>query len=150
MFLYSTLAARDCCGFAVPMASDTHRFTLPQNPAPANTNDLHPRRRKSLLLLGFPDESTRTSARKTARFSIERHPRATPALLACLLPDAVAMPLLNGHMDALIHLHHLQEIGFRGRCFVLAPPLPKPKLVLTELRAQARGLRITLLSASAS
>lgn len=102
-------------------------------------------RGKTLLCLGFAQALSLPDTCPYA--SVHAFPALTPALLAQYLPDAIALPLFGAQADASTQLHLLRTMGFRGRCFVLAPRLPNPKLVLAELRAEAPGLRIALLAA---
>ncbi len=99
-----------------------------------------------MLLLGFSEGFALPQSCQRAELTVASHPALTPRLLASLWPDTIAMPLLNGTTDALSHLRRLQDFGFRGRCIVLAPPLPDLKLVQNELRSQAYSLRISVLS----
>lgn len=50
--------------------------------------------------------------------------------------------------DAISVIEALCDAGFRGEIAVLAPPLLRPKMVETELRGLARGMRLRLLAGS--
>ena len=73
----------------------------------------------------------------------------TARLMSRVLPDAVVISLISHQTDAIEDLEVLSDLGFRGRCLVLAKTLPNRALVLKELRQHAAGLRITLLTVKA-
>ena len=76
------------------------------------------------------------------------HPSAdlSAALLAEIRPDRIILPLFGGPSDALTIIEHLEALGYAGRIFVLAPPLPRPALVERELRAAGPGTRLVLVT----
>lgn len=123
----------------------THPHTRPTPPA---TEPPAPRR-KTVVLLGFAQGFAQgfELPQRCQNVAVQHLSTLTPTALAELLPDAIALPLFDAQTDASAQLQLLHHLGFRGRCFVLTPPLPNPILVLRELRAEARGLRITLLNA---
>lgn len=69
-----------------------------------------------------------------------------PALLAELAPTVVVMPLFSAGQDALSMIEALEAAGFAGRILVIAPTLPRPRLVERELRAAGPGDRLTLMT----
>lgn len=64
----------------------------------------------------------------------------TPALLAATQPGIVVGPLLGPGFDAIDLIERLAGLGWRGALHVLAPELPDPRLVETELQACARDI----------
>ena len=75
-----------------------------------------------------------------------RFAEVTPALLSQLAPTVVIVPLFSGAHDAMSMVEVLEDFGFRGMIFVIAPPLPRPELVERELRAASPGSRLMLVS----
>ena len=69
----------------------------------------------------------------------------TAAALARHAPSAVVCQLFTERLDAIMVLRRLCEIGFAGRCVVIAPKLPQRGLVLTELRAEAGSIVVELI-----
>ncbi|MFV2035631.1 MAG: hypothetical protein ACC631_11105 [Halocynthiibacter sp.] len=67
------------------------------------------------------------------------------SVLESIEPDIVLAPLVGIGFDALDLAARLCRLGFRGRFRVLAPDLPNPDIVLTELRAQAPDIDCDLL-----
>ncbi|GLS87636.1 hypothetical protein GCM10010873_26100 [Cypionkella aquatica] len=65
--------------------------------------------------------------------------------LARIAPDLVVFPLFTATLDATIVLTKLNALGYRGRCLILTPRLPKPKLIETELRAYSGAIQLELL-----
>lgn len=70
----------------------------------------------------------------------------TAALLAEVTPAVVIMPLFAPEHDALSMIEALEALAFTGRIMVVAPALPRPKLVERELRAAGPGERLTLVT----
>ncbi len=70
----------------------------------------------------------------------------TGSVLAELRPTQVFLPLFAAEHDAAMAIEQLQELGYQGRITVLAPALPKPRLVERELRALGPGTRLVLIS----
>jgi hypothetical protein len=70
----------------------------------------------------------------------------TARSLADLAPGLVVLPLFAASHDAAAAVERLEELGYRGRITVLAPPLPRPALVERELRALGPGARLVLIS----
>lgn len=66
----------------------------------------------------------------------------TQRLFDRLSPPAVAVALFDPDTDVARSLTRLARLGYRGRVFVLAPPLPDAAMVEGELRAQFRSLRL--------
>ncbi|MES2434700.1 MAG: hypothetical protein V4586_12860 [Pseudomonadota bacterium] len=72
-----------------------------------------------------------------------------PAELARIAPDLVVFPLFSATLDAIVVLTRLNELGYAGRCLVLAPRLPKPHLIEAELRASQGAMQVQLLTSDA-
>ena len=68
------------------------------------------------------------------------------AFLAEHQPGLMIMPLFAAGYDAMAATERLQDLGYVGRIAVLAPSLPKPRLVEAELRAIGPGDRLSLIS----
>jgi hypothetical protein len=66
------------------------------------------------------------------------------ALLARVAPDIVALPLFGQGFDVLDALARLQTLGFAGRVMALAPPLPDPIPLLSDLGGGRGGLHVDL------
>jgi hypothetical protein len=75
-----------------------------------------------------------------------RFAELTAATLAALNPNLVILPLFAANFDAMTAIEALEALGYTGRLTILAPPLPKPKLVEKELRSLGPGARLTLIS----
>ncbi|QQA44759.1 hypothetical protein [Pelagovum pacificum] len=69
----------------------------------------------------------------------------TGDLLEVLKPDEVLSPLLGPGPDAIDMLERLRELRFRGRYTALAKELPRPELVLRELRTHAAGIDVQVI-----
>jgi hypothetical protein len=69
-----------------------------------------------------------------------------PALLAELRPGRIIMPLFAAGYDAMAAVEILEQLGFGGQISVIAPDLPRPRLVERELRALGPGLRLSLIT----
>ncbi len=67
-------------------------------------------------------------------------------LLAELKPVQVIMPLFAQGYDAMTAIEELERLQFTGRITVIAPKLPRPRLVERELRSLGPGLRLALIS----
>ena len=70
----------------------------------------------------------------------------SPALLTALEPGLIILPLFAASHDAMTVIERLEELGYGGRLTVLAPQLPRPRLVERELRSLGPGTRLTLIS----
>lgn len=81
-----------------------------------------------------------------ARLVTARWPELSSTLLARLLPDAVLVPLMGRECDAVEMAERLQGLGYRGALWVAVPPLPRPAMVLREIRAAAPQLEVALLT----
>jgi len=66
-------------------------------------------------------------------------------LLARLAPSRVICPLMSPAGDALQIIAHLVCLGFGGPITVLAPQLPRPRMVERELRLLAAGAHVELI-----
>ena len=69
----------------------------------------------------------------------------TAELLVQARPDRVICMLFGAGLDAYAVIERLESFGYGGAITVLAPHLPRPKLVEAELRAIGPGRRLTLL-----
>jgi len=67
-------------------------------------------------------------------------------LLARVLPDRVLLPLLSVGHDAMAVVERLEQLGYRGQITVIAPSLPRARMVEQELQALGPGMRLTLLT----
>lgn len=70
----------------------------------------------------------------------------TADVLALLEPTLIILPLFAPNYDAMTAIETLEELGFAGKLTVLAPDLPRPRLVERELRSLGPGNRLTLIS----
>lgn len=68
------------------------------------------------------------------------------ALLAAADPGLIILPLFATGYDAIAAVERLEELGYTGKLTVLAPELPKPRLVERELRSLGPGTRLTLIA----
>lgn len=68
--------------------------------------------------------------------------QANWTLAICTLFSTLAEP----HHDAVSVIEALVEAGYGGELVVLAPPLLRPKMVETELRALAKGIKLRLIA----
>ena len=78
-----------------------------------------------------------------------RHFRASDlsaALLAQYQPSLIIVPLFAAGFDATAAIEELEALGYGGKITVLAPELPKPRLVERELQSLGPGARLTLIS----
>ena len=69
-----------------------------------------------------------------------------PDLLADLKPVQVILPLFASGYDAMAVIEELERLNFTGSITVIAPKLPRPRLVERELRALGPGTRLSLIS----
>ena len=69
-----------------------------------------------------------------------------PALLTELQPTRIILPLFAADYDAMAAIEQLQRLQFAGQITVIAPDLPRPRLVERELRASGPGARLSLIS----
>lgn len=67
------------------------------------------------------------------------------ALLEKVAPDRVVVPLISATLDAIQALIRLDAMGYRGTLCALTTRLPKPKMVLSELRGVAPGIAVQLI-----
>lgn len=75
-----------------------------------------------------------------------RYSDLSAALLALHQPSRIILPLFAAGFDATAAVEELEALGYRGRITVLAPDLPKPRLVERELQNLGPGARLTLIS----
>ncbi|WP_212523186.1 hypothetical protein [Actibacterium sp. MT2.3-13A] len=59
--------------------------------------------------------------------------------------DCVVSPLVSDQFDALDLAWELEAAGYRGRYYVVAPPLPRADLVLRELNEIAPRVQVEFL-----
>lgn len=67
-------------------------------------------------------------------------------LLSRIQPDQIMLPLLCPGHDASQVVERLEHLAYAGQITVIAPRLPKARMVEAELRALGPGPRLTLLS----
>ena len=67
-------------------------------------------------------------------------------LLADLKPVQVILPLFGSGYDAMAAIEELERLQFTGQITVIAPKLPRPRLVERELRSLGPGTRLSLIS----
>jgi len=67
-----------------------------------------------------------------------------PNILAEISPTIVVAPLISDGPDAIETAQALERFEFRGELRLIAYALPKPQVVMQELRAAAPALNITL------
>ncbi len=70
----------------------------------------------------------------------------TAELLTTVKPSLIILPLFAAGHDAMTVVVILEGLGYAGRLTVLAPALPRPRLVERELRGLGPGMRLTLIS----
>ena len=75
-----------------------------------------------------------------------RYSALGPALLIELQPTRIILPLFAADYDAVAAIELLQRLQFAGQITVIAPNLPRPRLVESELRALGPGARLSLIS----
>lgn len=100
---------------------------------------------RTILLIGLPAGGPEDMQCSRYGTTVKSEGPLSALLLSQVLPDAVVIPLFTAKSDAMSDVQSLSKLGFRGRCFVLAPRLPNRRMVVNELRQQATGLRIYLL-----
>ncbi len=69
----------------------------------------------------------------------------TEELLRTLTPDIVMSPVLTRGFDCLDLAQALQEGGFRGRLRVVAPEMPNPHIIQTEIKALCPELDVAFI-----
>jgi len=69
----------------------------------------------------------------------------TQELLQTLTPDIVMSPVLTRGFDCLDLAQALQNNGFRGRLRVVAPDLPNPYVIQSEINALCPDLDVALI-----
>ena len=70
----------------------------------------------------------------------------TAEVLQNLGPTHIYLPLFASGYDAIAAVEVLEKLGYFGKITVIAPNLPRPRLVERELRTLGPGLRLTLIS----
>ena len=102
-------------------------------------------RRRILYLAGTEDAPISQDARIfTLQFD-----KLSKAKLDRIAPDLVVFPLFTASLDATMILTELNALGYRGRCLVLTPRLPNPRLIEAELRSCSGAMQIELLASDA-
>lgn len=66
-------------------------------------------------------------------------------MLAAMRPVRIITTLTVAGTDALQLAQQLNAAGYEGELFVLVPPLPRPDMVLAEIRAAAPRMRIDMI-----
>jgi hypothetical protein len=61
-------------------------------------------------------------------------------------PELLIFPLFAAGWDAALVLIRLKSLGYHGTCLVLAPNLPRPKMVEQELRAICPNMQIKVIT----
>lgn len=69
----------------------------------------------------------------------------TAETMATHKPTLIIMPLFGTNHDATCAIELLESLTYQGRIVVLAPDLPKPRLVERELQSLGPGPRLTLI-----
>ena len=69
----------------------------------------------------------------------------TEELLLTLLPDVVLSPVLCRAFDCLDLAQTLHGSGFRGRLRIMAPDMPNPRVIQSEIRALCPGLDVAFI-----
>lgn len=69
----------------------------------------------------------------------------TDELLQALTPDIVMSPVLTRAFDCLDLAQTLHEKGFRGRLRIVAPDLPNPRVIQSEIRGLCPGLDVAFI-----
>ena len=75
-----------------------------------------------------------------------RFAQLTVEILSAIRPGMIILPLFSVDYDAACAVEILEAMGFTGVVTVLAPELPKPRVVERELRSLCPGMRLTLIS----
>lgn len=114
-------------------------------PKPGATPDQTGPSRRILYLAG----SEESPVSQDALIFTLPYAQLCPAELARIAPDLVVFPLFSASLDATVILTRLNELGYRGRCLILTPRLPKPHLIEAELRGYSGAMQIALLTSDA-
>lgn len=69
----------------------------------------------------------------------------TEELLQTLTPDVVMSPVLTRGFDCLDLAQALHECGFGGRLRVVAPNMPNPLVIQSEIKALCPGLDVAFI-----
>lgn len=67
------------------------------------------------------------------------------SMIASVRPDAVIGPLITRDWDIVDLGITLESLGYRGDLYALTRPLPRAELVIREIGAVCRSLRVRLL-----
>ena len=107
----------------------------------------HSAHRIHLLVLDVPNLNQRLVRCRTPPLLTTITPGAlTARLLKDISPDCVVFSLFSLKVDSLALLDDLRKLDYRGHVLAISPPLPKPQMVLAELRSHADGLRLRILT----
>jgi hypothetical protein len=102
---------------------------------------------RRVLYISAVDMTTQFAGHEIVSLPFERLDAAS---LAAAAPELVIFPLFAGMLDAAQILTALAELGYRGDCLVMAPPLPKPQMIEHELRGLCPGVSLRLVSSDAA
>ena len=69
-------------------------------------------------------------------------------LLQAVHPDMIVSALIGDHFDAVDVARRLSELGYCGPYRALSTPLPRPAIVMSEVRSAAPGLDFDLVIVS--
>jgi len=77
---------------------------------------------------------------------VTRYHTIDEQLMTRVRPDHVVAPLFSTEFDIMDLAQRLHQIGFGGQLVAMAPPLPKPGLVLNEIMARCPGLKMGMMA----
>ncbi len=101
--------------------------------------------RRVVLVIGRPDKgAARVLGEPGVAVVVVSLSVLDHALLARVLPDAAAFPLMAPEADATQILERLDTLGFTGEALVFVPALPDRAMVQHELQSLAPHLTLTL------
>ncbi|WP_083848186.1 hypothetical protein [Oceaniovalibus guishaninsula] len=66
------------------------------------------------------------------------------------MPDIVVAPLFSRGFDSFDVARFLHHRGYRGMLRIVSAPLPRPDMVLSELRLAFPGLRMDIVTVTAA
>jgi len=100
-----------------------------------------------VLVLGggiLPPDATAPSGQMIEGFHFAAIGDLGPALLYAINPDLILSPLMAGHHDVVDIARRLAELGFQGLYRALAVAVPRPEIILAEVRSVAPSLDFDL------
>lgn len=102
---------------------------------------------KRILLIDTPTVLPLFSDREFDQQSIilTRRQLLTTQMLTNVRPDAIVGPLIAPGWDIVDLGLHLEQLGYSGNLFALTKPLPRAELVIREVSAVCRKLKVRLL-----